>query len=123
MMDLDKFQDIIHKIHKGRAGSCSITMFHFKLSQVKGEKNMMPYHSNPFVSWRNDAEILFQRLCVGIMSWSLDILQGLIKLIHRNPKLYELDSRPLNLALSAEKVLFLHTLISNTEHRHPLCNN
>lgn len=38
MMDLDKFQDIIHKIHKGRAGSRSITMFHFKLSQVKGEK-------------------------------------------------------------------------------------
>lgn len=38
MLDLDKFQDIIHRIPGGRAGSCSITMFHFKLSQVKGKK-------------------------------------------------------------------------------------
>jgi len=66
---------------------------------------------------------LLQMLYVGIMSLSLDILQGLIMLICRNTKLYELDSRPLNLALTVERVLFLHTLISNTEHRHTLWNN
>lgn len=38
MLDLDKFQDIIHKIPRGRAGSCLVTMFHFKLSQVKWKK-------------------------------------------------------------------------------------
>lgn len=64
MLDLDKFQDVIDKIPRGRAGSCSRTMFHFKLSQVKGKKNTMPCHWNSFVSWRKDAESLASKaLC------------------------------------------------------------
>lgn len=68
MLDLDKFQDIIiHKIPRGRAGSCSITMFHFKLSQVKGKKNTMPCHWNLSLGGKI-LKVLLQRLCVGIMS-------------------------------------------------------
>lgn len=38
MVDLDRFQNVIHRVPRGRAGSCSITVFRFKLSQVEGKK-------------------------------------------------------------------------------------
>lgn len=65
MLDLKKFQDILHKVPRGRAGSGSITMFHFKLSQVKGKKNTTPCHWNWFVSWRKDTESLASKALSG----------------------------------------------------------